>query len=75
MQFKSRKEFNKHIEEHKQETIKKVKKHIRSLLLVNKHGLLLEEVSFEDNLLRSSKNLELMFGKGKFGIGNEINIE
>ena len=43
-QFRSRRDYNQHIEEHKQEAIKKVRKHIRSLLLVNKHGLLLDEV-------------------------------
>ena len=44
VQFVSRREFNKHIDEHKEETIKKMKKHLRSLLLLNKHGILLDEV-------------------------------
>ena len=40
----SRGAFNKHIEAHKEETINKVKKHLRSMLLLNKHGILLDEV-------------------------------
>ena len=40
----SRREFNEHIDKHKEEAIKQVKKHLRSILILNKHGILLDEV-------------------------------
>ena len=43
--FNNRRAYNEHIEMHKEEAKTQVKKNIRSVLLLNKHGLLLE--SFE----------------------------
>ena len=42
-QFKKRKEFQDHIREHKDEAIRKAKKDIRSTLMLNKCGILIDE--------------------------------
>ena len=49
IQFRSRRDYNQHIEAHKEELIKKVKQMMRSVLILQKHGILIEEVRLTFN--------------------------
>ena len=61
--FNNRRDFNRHVEEHRQELLNKTKNSIRSVVMYNKNGLLMEafEREYKENIGRGVPYVPLGF--------------